>query len=144
MPRRVSYVAQDKRNGTARLVRPKDEEACHKDVPYMIGANLSSSRMVLIDIGASYDMINRNLVDGRMPEYIRDLIKPTNINIANGKAKVTKGVQIKTGPWDCVIGAILLDDSPNLNSVGERVLNASFTFIWVRDAFLASFRLAVG
>ena len=116
LPRRASYVANDKKNGTDRLVRPRDEESCHKDIPHLTGAGLSSSRMILIDTGASYDMINRHLVDGRMPGHVRDLIKPTNINIANGKAKVTKGVRIRTAPWDCVTDAILLEDSLNLKT----------------------------
>ena len=77
-------------------------------------------------------MINRNLVDGRMPGYIRDLIKPTNINTANGAAKVSKGVRVRTAPWDCVTDAILMDNSPNLNSVGQRVLNAGFSFLWIK------------
>ena len=136
-------MAKDKQNHTARLVRPKEHETCHKDVPFIVGANLSSSRMVLIDTGASYDMINRSLVEGRLPECVRDLIKPTNINTANGQAKVNMGVRIKTGPWDCVTDAILLNDSPNLNSVGQRVMNAGFSFIWVENCFPCLFHHVV-
>ena len=89
--------------------------------------------MILIDTGATYDMINRTLVQGRLPQAIRDLIKPTRINTANGKACVREGIRVRTAPWDCVADAVLMDDSPNLNSVGQRVLNADFPPYGLRE-----------
>ena len=55
--------------------------------------------MILIDTGATYDMINRTLVQGRLPQAIRDLIKPTKINTTNGKACVREGIRVSTAPW---------------------------------------------
>ena len=88
--------------------------------------------MILMDTGATFDMMNRKLAESRMPKFIRKLVRPTDINTANGKTKVSSGIRIRSGPWDCITNAVLLDNSPNLSSVGQRVLNAGFTFIWVK------------
>ena len=98
MPTRASYLMNEKDNKTARLVKPKYGETCHKDIPHATGASVSNSRMVLIDTAATYEIINRMLVEGRLPGCIRDLIKPTSISTANGKTKVNAGIRIKTGP----------------------------------------------
>ena len=135
LPKRATALNVHKVNWTNKLVLSKNDECEHKHIPVVSGSEISSSRMIFIDTGATYDMINRTLVQGRMPQAVRDLIKPTRINTANGKACVREGIRVRTAPWDCVADAVLMDDSPNLNSVGQRVLNADFSFIWIKRLF---------
>ena len=98
LPKRAAYNTLKRNIHTTRLVKPGKKESSHDDVPYIHGASLSNSRMVLIDTGASFDMINKSLVIGRLPDAIRDLVKPTNINTANGRTRVQVGIRIKMGP----------------------------------------------
>lgn len=135
LPKKAKNATEDKNNHTAKLVKPRDGEELHRDIPHANGADLSNSRMVLMDTGASYGMLNRALAEGRMPESVRKLIRPADVNTANGKTKVSAGIRIRSGPWDCITDALLLNNSPNPSSVGQRVLNAGFTFIWVRKCF---------
>lgn len=88
------------RNGTFsnKLVKPRRGEDDHESIPVVLGKELSPSRMVMIDSGATYDMFNRGLVEARFPKFMRELIKATKINTANGKAAVDKGVRICSGP----------------------------------------------
>ena len=96
----------------AKLVRPKKTETGHHDVPFISGAPLSISRMVIMHTGATYDMLNKALVDHRFPQCARDLLRTNQINTSNGKARVEEGVRIKSGPWDCTTGTIMMDNSP--------------------------------
>ena len=89
----------------------------------------------MIDSGATYDMLSRGLVEARFPKYLRDLIKATRINTANGKASVDKGVRLCSGPWDCATDAILMKNSPNVSSMGQRTIHAEFSFLWIRERF---------
>lgn len=105
--KRATNLNQHKVNWTNKLIQPKGAECAHKHIPVVTGSDISSSRIILIDIGATYDMINRTLVQGRLPQAIRDLIKPTRINTANGKACVREGIRVCTAPWALRLGIVL-------------------------------------
>ena len=90
LPPRCINPFNEKRNFTKKLVRPRRDEDDHGSIPVVSGEELSPSRMVMIDSGATYDMLNRGLVEARFPKFMRDLIKATKINTANGKASVDK------------------------------------------------------
>ena len=134
LPPRKSCDFKEKSNMTASLVKPRHPETV-KQIPHVVGKDLSSTRLIIVDTGATYDMANKEIVEKLFPECIRNLHKKTIINIANGKAYVEHGVKIRSGTWDCVADNIMMPNCPNLMSVGQRVLNAGFTHIWVREKF---------
>ena len=80
-------------------------------------------------------MLDKGVAEARFPKFMRELIKATKISTANGKASVDKGVRICSGPWDCATDAILMKNSPNLSSLGQRTMHAGFSFIWIRERF---------
>ena len=111
LPKRARYTPKEKGNHSAKLVKPREgEDLHHQCIPHVNGSDLSNSRMILMDTGATFDMMNRKLAESRMPKFIRKLIRPTDINTANGKTKVSSGIRIRSGPWDCITDAVLLDN----------------------------------
>lgn len=95
--------------------------------------------MVIIDTGATYDMLNKWLAEACFPATMRELLKATKINMANGKAAVDKGVSIRSGPWDCITDAMMMKNLPNLTAVGQRTMHVGFSFIWIRGQPCALF-----
>lgn len=102
---------------STKLIKPKYGGNAHRGIPHAIGADISNSCMISIDTVTNYDMVHRALVEGRLPGYVRDMIRPTIINIANGNDRPSLGMRAKSAPWDRTTNAGLMDNSPNLNSV---------------------------
>lgn len=135
LPHRRVVPFNEKENFTNKLVETRRDEDDHDRILVVPGEELSPSRMVIIGSGATYDMLNKVLVEARFPKFMRGLLKTTEINTANGKAAVDKGVRICSGPWDCASDAMLMENSPNRTSLGQRTMHAGFSFIWARGRF---------
>ena len=76
-PRRVTPF-NEKRDFANKLAMPRRDELGHDSISIVPGEELPS-RMVMIDTGATYDMLNRGLVEARFPKYVRCLLKATKI-----------------------------------------------------------------
>lgn len=57
-----------KRNFTKKLAKPFRDELGHHDIPVIQGEDISSSRMVMIDTGATYDMLDERFSGSSIPE----------------------------------------------------------------------------
>ena len=117
-------------NSTERLVAPKKSETeppvC---TPEMFGVD--ADRVLIIDSGSTANVLNKDKVKARNKELLRPTVHRLTFDTANSQTCVNRGLRARVGEWDCEADYVLMDDSPELLSLGERCMNAGYTFVWV-------------
>ena len=92
----------------------------------------------LIDTGSGMDLCGKRLLTHRDASDVPEAIvegKPMTFNTANGPYKAKKQVLIDVsslGPsWGDITAAYIMNDTPAVLSVGKRVCNEGFSFLWL-------------
>ncbi len=89
------------------MAKPSDYEEYSEtpDVQYT-----SKSKVYLVDIGASHDVVTSLHAQRVFSDRIRALLKKRNINTANAKVEVTEGTRVRLTDWDAIVDATMADN----------------------------------
>ena len=109
----------------------------YEDALIVVGVELGSTRLVIMDSGCSSDIHPLNLAQALFPGKVRNLIKPITFETASTPITCTKGASVRYGRWDIAVEVSLSPGSPSLISIGQRVMEAGMSFIWMNGGLCA-------
>jgi hypothetical protein len=92
-------------------------------------------RLVIIDTGSSSNANNSKLVKQSPDRFIQETEFKQEYDTANGISETSAGIRVQIGTWDGPCEWLMMEDSPDLLSVGERCMFAGFTFVWVYNKY---------
>ena len=87
--------------------------------------------MVIIDTGASNNTLNAKKAKKNLSKFVEDTAFELEFDTANGTSTADAGMRVRVGAWDANCDYVLMDDSLELISVGERTMCCGFSFLWV-------------
>ncbi len=93
----------------------------------------------IIDSGASTDVLSLEDFSRLFPEYVRQTQNKLTFQTANDVVDASKGVRVRIADWDTPSDAVLMQNSPNLTSLGARCMHAGMSFIWIREKYPCAF-----
>ena len=132
MPSRPSriYAPNPDTNNTERLFHPVPLK--HKNGLIVTGMELGNTRLAIMDSGCSSDTHPLDVAEKVFPGKILPLIKPITYETAGSPITCTKGATVRYGKWDIAVEVSLSPGCPSLISIGQRVMQAGFSFFWMR------------
>ena len=132
MPKRPSriYAPDPDTNLTDKLLQPVPLK--YKSGMVVTGKELGDTRLAIVDSGCSADTHPLDIAEHCFPGKVVPLIQPITYDTASTPITCTKGATVRYGKWDIAVEVSLSPGSPSLLSVGQRVMQAGFSFIWMR------------
>ena len=116
------------------MLRPKRRE---REIPYARpdDVNKRGMRVYILDSGASSNVIKQHDCTGALRRFVRQIINPINYDTAKGSITAAKGLRMQIAPWDVPCEVVIMQDCPDLVSMGERCMEGGFSYIWVHGKF---------
>ncbi len=96
-------------------------------------------KWLIIDSGASTDVLSLEHFTRLFPEFIRNTQNKLSFQTANDVVDASKGFRVRIADWDTPSDAVLMQNSRNLTSLGARCMHAEMSFIWIRGKYPCAF-----
>ena len=94
---------------------------------------IGSRRLWVIDSGSSVN--TSDFPKEGIEKFLRSTRFPVPVNSANGKLSLNRVSRGKLSIWDVEADYMFLPKSPLLQSMGERVLENDYSFIWIKRRY---------
>ena len=112
------------------LVKNPDET----QVPVVKPRYMRSTGIIIVDTGASSDILGTDIATRLYSEYVRPTARTLEFATANQKQVYSaNGVRMQIASWDVPTDVVLMKDAPQLMSLGGRCLHAGHSFLWVNQ-----------
>ena len=90
-------------------------------------------KVLVGDTGCGHDLLNSSSLTKEEKKRLFN-IDPVSLNTANGEVAVTKAVSMFIRDFDQISEALIMDDTPEVFSIGRRCSVYGYKFIWDRYA----------
>ena len=87
-------------------------------------------RIWLQDTGSGFALVDRNRCDQFTLDHAQPLDTPLSLNTANGECVISETVPVQIGPTAEDTEALLLDNTPDVMSIGYRCVEKGYGFHW--------------
>ena len=111
-----------------KLLLRKRPEARIPIVPFN---RIAKGRTFLIDSGASNDTYPLQDAKKDLRDFIRKTSSVLEYSTAAENIVASQGMRVQIAPWDVRSDVVLMNDAPNLLSLGARCLHGGMSFIWL-------------
>ena len=116
---------------TAEAATLTNESAMAMPAEAMMPSALDLSKEWLCDSGAAYDLVSQDMADP-YPDY-QASAKPVNFHTANGVHRSETTLSMSTPALGAEESrAYIMEKSPSALSVGQRVMNKGYSFVWIK------------
>ena len=118
------------RPGRNRYSEPEKNEA---DIPVCGPAAVSKhpNRVFIVDSGTTTNVMCEKIAQNTLRDFVRNTRFRLEFDTANSSVTTSEGLRAQIGTWDKAADYVLMKDSPELISVGERVMFAGFSNVWI-------------
>ena len=97
---------------------------------HVLAAGAPSLVMVwLMDTGCGFDLVQKSNVD-HLEKAFRPASQVVRLNTANGETVVKEEISLKIPQLSESIRALILDSTPDVLSIGQRVVEKGYDFYW--------------
>lgn len=106
-------------------------------MPLVPASVIGKHRIFVVDTCASKDVLSMDVAVDLCKEFIRPTNEQIRFTIASKYEYMSSGMRIQIAGWDVLSDCVLIDNAPNLMTVGSRTMRAGMSFISVRRRFPA-------
>ena len=92
---------------------------------------LWSPSRVLQDSGSGDHLVSKTDVPKTSRKFFQPLTVPSTLHTANGEIVADKSYTFECQPLGIKLSALVLDDTPNVASMGKLVMDDGFEFHWI-------------
>ena len=96
------------------------------------GKDIGNTRLAIVDSGCSADTHALDVAERNFPDKIVPLLNPITYQTASTPITCTKGCTVRYQKRDIAVECSLSEGTPSLLSVGQRVMQGGFSFLWMR------------
>ena len=83
-----------------------------------------------MESGSCVDLVSEGTLTKAEAARVKTTEETTWLDTANGVTGVDKAVNVKIGALNDVMDVMVMKESPNVLSLGKRVMNEGYTFEW--------------
>ena len=130
----ASKIAISSNEGLEPKLLPKSTEC---NVPVCNWKRIAErpGRTFIIDSGTSANVMQDKIAKDTVRQFIRRTEFELEFDTANSTVTADTGVRAIVGKWDMPSDYIIMEDSPELISMGERCMLQGFTHVWVSKKY---------